>query len=131
MQKSSHSWLNDRCKELVLAKQVAFGTSHFDDKRDVCSTGLFEEYQKYINHIKRRIHEHKGQAKSWWSLSKCLMSMRGGSVGIPLLNILVGDWVFGPSGKADLFVENSGSKFSLLPGTVNEYTQRIQYASTF
>ena len=45
IQKSSHPWLNDRCKDLALAKQAAFGTSIFAEKKDACSKGLFEEYQ--------------------------------------------------------------------------------------
>lgn len=56
IQKSKHPWLNDECKKLVSDKNNAFGTPSFEEKRDNCSNGFFEEYQRYVTHTKDILH---------------------------------------------------------------------------
>ena len=71
--KTSSPWLNEKCRKLVSDKHAAFGTENYAMVRDLCSTGLYEEYMKHISKTKERLKDCSSDAKKWWRLSKSLL----------------------------------------------------------
>ena len=52
VRKSSHPWLNNTCKQLVLKNHAAHGTPEYGMVRNQCSEGLYHEYSKYVSTTK-------------------------------------------------------------------------------
>ena len=119
---SSHPWLNDRCIRLVRDKQDAEGTAAFERLRDICSTGLKEEYDKYIQKTKSKITASSSSSKRWWKLANMLSLKAGHSSTIPPLKDKAGQWTCDAKGKADLFASTFGANFVLPPAVSNEYS---------
>jgi hypothetical protein len=46
--KSTHPWVNSNVVQLVLQKRQAEGTEREDECRKLCSRGIMEEYNKYV-----------------------------------------------------------------------------------
>ena len=63
LQSSSHSWINQRCLDLVRAKDDAFGTSEFKEKSKICSRGLFMEYQSFISRQRSKLQQLRRRSK--------------------------------------------------------------------
>ena len=55
--------------KLVSDKHAACGTDYYDNARDVCSAGLYDEYLKHIEKTKERLKSCSTDAKKWWCLS--------------------------------------------------------------
>ena len=73
IRKSCHPWLNEKCKRLVIQKHTSFGTPNYENARETCSQGLFEEYSKYVDHATNWLEDNVKSQKSWWHYSKNLL----------------------------------------------------------
>ena len=119
--KSTHPWLNDRCRELLRRKRAAFGTPGFQTARDNCSAGMREEFFKFVDDTKKKLSELPKSSKRWWKLSNSLMLKAGKTSSIPPLKNHDGDWVTSSRDKAELFATTFWEKFNLPEHTLNEF----------
>ena len=53
--KSSHPWINERCKEAIAKKNTAEGSADFEAQRKKCTEVLAEEYQNYLALLREKI----------------------------------------------------------------------------
>ena len=122
VEKSSHPWLNDRCKRLVLAKHAAVGTPFFSQRQLECSQGLNEEYEKYASKCRERLNRCNAQPRKWWRLSQCLLGRSVPVSSIPPLQGPGGVWVLDAMSKADLFSTTFAAKARLTEPASNHYS---------
>jgi hypothetical protein len=52
LQKATHPWLNNKCRELVAEAHAAVGTHRHAEKLRVCSDGIVKEYYAYVARTK-------------------------------------------------------------------------------
>lgn len=67
--KTTHPWVNDRVMELVQLKCDAAGSLHEADCRQQCSSGILEEYWKYVARERAELKDMPRCSKGWWSKS--------------------------------------------------------------
>ncbi|CAE8639656.1 unnamed protein product [Polarella glacialis] len=111
--KSTHPWLNDRCKQLVAAKCAAAGTTAFAVKQAECSQGIFQEHAAYIARAKNKIQSLPSSSKRRWKLSDALLMKRANASSIPPLRHHDGSLVLTAAEKARLFSEVFAAKSDL------------------
>ena len=127
IRKSSHPWLNEKCKRLVLQKHTAFGTPNYEKERDKCSKGLFEEYLKHVDNTKSWLETNAKSQKSWWHYSKTLLLRQKESSIIPALQKTDESWAFTGVDKSNLMAEEFASKGKLPERCINEYSSKLDY----
>ena len=120
--KSSHPWLNDRCRNALARKRAASGTDAFLDARDECSRTLADEYNKYVSRMRARLGELSSSSHAWWRLSDSLMMKRTSASSIPPLKRTDGSWAINGQDKAELFAEVFAGKYELPEAELNEHT---------
>jgi hypothetical protein len=123
--KASHPWLNDRVLALVQAKHDAEGTAEAPTARDLCSAGLKEEYDKYVNREKEALKTIPKATKGWWSRTRRLLRQRERNSAIPALRDEKGEWTLDARDKADLLARTLRNKFVLKEPAINEYTDMV------
>jgi hypothetical protein len=121
--KSTHPWVNHRVEELVEKKKVAAGTSEAKAARDACSTGIREEFKKYVEKEKQRLEDEPKASKGWWSMTRRLLKQRGRVCSIPALREEGGRWCFDAKSKADHLAKTFKSKYELGEPATNYYTE--------
>lgn len=118
----AHPWINDRCRRAIGAKIAAAGSSEETIARDSCSECIVQEYDKYVQRMKRKLDELPGSSRSWWRLANGLAGKHAKSSGIQPLQAPNGEWARSPADKANLLADTFERK-SKLPDTVeNEYS---------
>ena len=73
LQSSSHSWVNQRCLDLVRSKDTAFGTRAFKTASENCSRGLLMEYQSFLTRQSSKLKELPRGRKRWWRLTDAIL----------------------------------------------------------
>ena len=63
--KSTHSWLNERCRRLTEETRAADGTSGHAEKLKACSEGVFEEFLAYVEKTKQKLKKLPRLSKAW------------------------------------------------------------------
>ena len=122
VQKTSHPWINGRCRELLRTKHAAIGSESFKEKQQACSAGLLKEYSNYVARTKARLHREPSGSRRWWKLAQKLCMKGPQSTSTPPLKCPNGSWVTSAVDKANLLADTFQSK-SCLPGAVpNEFS---------
>ena len=111
--KSSHPWLNERCKEALRAKQVAEGTEVYTEAARACREIFQEEYLKHTEALKERLRTLPRGSKLWWRLNRELLHNTPCRQAVPSLKDEKGDWVHNAKGKAELFRKTFQEKSQL------------------
>ena len=116
-----HSWINQMCIILVAAKCIAEGTAEFHQKQLECSQGLFREYRKNIERIRKKLLKARAGTKRWWKISHTLLNRPETTNTIPALRRRDRTWARAPDGKAELLRENFMTNWTLPNTTFNEF----------
>ena len=110
--KTSHPWLNERCREAIQRKNASEGTAEFDENRHSCSKILAAEYQVHLGKLKKKISDLSKGSKQWWSLNRQLLEKRSRLSSIPPLR-KDGKWISEAKDKANVFAEMFDAKAQL------------------
>ena len=110
--KTSHPWLNERCREAIQRKNDSEGTAEFDENRHSCSKILAAEYKVHLGKFKKKISELSKGSKQWWSLNRQLLEKRSRLSSIPPLR-KDGKWISEAKDKANVFAEMFDAKAQL------------------
>jgi len=117
--KSTHPWLNERCKNAILKKNQAEGTTRFDYEQVQCTKILGEERAKYIEQTKIKLANLPKGSKEWWRINRELMHKRGRVGSIPVLRDSNGTWLTEAKAKADALATTFDTKAKLPAETVD------------
>ncbi len=120
--KSSHPWLDGRCRRAIREKFCAFGTASFASKRDACTAVLREAFLAYAAKTRTELSTMKVSSKQWWSRAKQLMMKGSGVSSIPPLRREDGSWARDGASKADVLSDTFVRKSTLPDLSENEYT---------
>jgi len=118
---TNHPWLNERCHSALLRKHAAFGSNDYKQACQDCSLVLQQEFQVYVNGIKRRLASLRRGSKQFWNLSKKLL-LGVEKVAIPALQSSSSSWVQDPGDKANLFAQTFRDKWVLPQASQNLYS---------
>ena len=94
---------------------------HEADCRQQCSSGILEEYWKYVARERAELKDMPRCSKGWWSKSRRLLNRKGIVSNIPALRDS-GEWVLDAKAEADLFVSTFSKKYALADPDVNIYS---------
>jgi len=83
--KSTHPWLNDRCRKALVQKNDAQGTGRFEAERLNCIKILGEERAAYIQKIKMKLQNLRRHSKQWWQINRELLQKKASMSSIPTL----------------------------------------------
>ena len=83
--KSSHPWLNDRCKSAIDRKNAAEGTIRFKTENAMCADVLNEERASYVQRVKTKLASLPRKSKQWWKFNGELMRRKAAVSSIPAL----------------------------------------------
>ena len=119
--KSSHSWVDDHCLELVAKKREAEGTEAYAERLKECSEGLLEAYRRWVAKTGKKLLELPCASKRWWKLARVLAQKTEKSSSIPPLKRADGTWTTKAVDKAELFLEIFGGKYKPLQPQSNEH----------
>ena len=112
--KSTHPWVNKRCKDAVEAKRNAEGTPSYGDTLKACSEVILEEFNMYVARTREKMKNLPRGSKRWWTMSKTLASRSDKNSNVPPLKTTDKEWVMDAESKADLLLRTFTSKFSLI-----------------
>ena len=115
-EKSSHPWINDRCREAISVKNQADGSDKFKAACESCTVILQQEYAKYLQSLQDRLKGLPKMSKQWWDVNRQLMHNAPARETIPPLKV-DGDWVYEATQKADAFATAFSAKFHLPPAS--------------
>ena len=119
-QKSTHLWINNRCRDLILAKWTSFGTDEFENIQRRCSKALRDAYSSHMALQRDKLLKLKHSSNKWWNTAKTLMCKSNAINTIPPLVSKDGIWAVKSKAKADLLADVSLNKASLPPAVANE-----------
>ena len=111
--KSTHPWLNERCRVAIRRKMDAEGSARYADERAVCSAILSDEYNKYATRLREHLASLPRGSKAWWRISKALLGKPLKASPIPAMKSGCGEWATEAADKADLLAETFAAKSSL------------------
>ena len=83
--KSTHPWINKRCKEVVEEKRRAEGLPIYGDKLKVCSEVILEEFNMYVTRTREGMKKLPRGSKRWWIMAKKLATRADKNSNIPHL----------------------------------------------
>ena len=72
--KSSHPWINDRCRRAVAKKHASAGQQNFQTVAVECSRILLEEHQLYIKRLRTKLLRTKTSSKMFWKIGNRLLN---------------------------------------------------------
>ena len=121
--KSTHPWLNDRVAKLVESKHTAEGTAEEEECKRLCSTGIVEEFGKYVSRERKALQEMRRGAKAWWAGIWRLLQQKSAISSIPALRDSENRWVLDAKTKANLFVSTLSKKCQLGTTETNHYSE--------
>jgi len=116
--KSSHPWLNERCRASICKKNAAEGTEAFKDVQAECTKILLEERLKYVEALKIKLASLPRSSKQWWRINRELLNRKATLTSIPPLKDGA-DWLVDAKAKADVFARTFDSKCKLPPEVID------------
>ena len=63
---SAHSWMDERCLDLVATKCASAGTDNFPHAVRACSIGLTAAFRDHIKRTRTRLQGMQRGSKMWW-----------------------------------------------------------------
>ena len=121
--KSTHPWIDERCRKLVERKRAAEGTEDHADRLRECSEGLLEAYKKWVKDTKEKLLELPRASKRWWKLARSLAQKAEKNSSVPPLKRLDGTWATAAEDKAELFLTTFCAKYRLPQKAQNDFTE--------
>ena len=118
--KGTHPWLDDDCRDAILAKHKRDGQDDYTDACQRCTDVLSRHFALHIQKIRDEMRALPRGSKKWWRLSKQLMDCASHRSGIPSLRAASGEWVHKGKEKADLFADALTAKFALPEQVVDD-----------
>ena len=116
--RSSHPWLNTRCREAIIQKNRAEGTDTFATAQSACDDVLREERSKYVETLKAKMAALPRCSKQWWRINRELLRRKANVATIPPLRDGP-EWLLDAKAKADAFANTFVSKSELAPEVVD------------
>ena len=110
--RSSHPWLNSRCRAAVIRKNKAEYTDIFPIVQQECADILREERAKYVDKLKAKLASLSRRSKQWWRLNRELLRRQATVKSIPPLRD-GSAWLVDAKAKADAFAATFSSKGEL------------------
>jgi len=110
--KSSHPWLNERCRKAIARKNAAEGTINFSEEQQRCTKTLNEERALYTQRVKEKLAALPRSSKAWWRLNRELLRRRAQVSSIPALREGTA-WLHDAKHKANAFARVFDSKSQL------------------
>ena len=83
--RSTHPWLNERCRIAVTQKNEAEGSNRFQEASAHCAAVLKEEHQKYMASLLMKLASLPRCSKKWWRLNRELLNKKANISSIPPL----------------------------------------------
>ena len=74
--RSSHPWLNSRCREAINRKNNSEGTEFFSTASAACTQILLEERLKYVDKLKEKLASLPRCSKQWWRSNRELLNRK-------------------------------------------------------
>ena len=78
--KSTHPWLNERCRTAIALKCASECGVDYEASRDHCSKVLVEEYKAYQERVRAELRKLPKGSKKWWRLNRQLLAKHSGSL---------------------------------------------------
>ncbi len=122
MTSSTHPWINERCRQAIDARLDAIGTTHEIQARDDCTRILVQEHDKYVNKMRKKLHELPSSTRGWWRLANVLFGKRTKSSRVQPLKSSTGNWARSPVDKAELLAQTFADKSTLPAASTNDYS---------
>ena len=116
--KSTHPWLNERCRNALMQKNNAEGTDRFEAERLRCIQVLGEERAAYVESIKLKLQNLRRHSKQWWRINRELLRKKASMSSIPTLRDESG-WLTDAKREADAFACTFSDKAKLPPEVVD------------
>ena len=110
--RSSHPWLNSRCRAAIIRKNKAEYTDIFPIVQQECADILREERAKYVDKLKAKLASLSRRSKQWWRLNRELLRRQATVKSIPPLRD-GSTWLVDAKAKADAFAATFSSKGEL------------------
>ena len=110
--KSTHPWLNERCRNALVQKNNAEGTNRFEAERLRCIQILGEERVSYVQSIKLKLQNLRRHSKQWWRINRELLRKKASMSSIPTLRDESG-WLTDAKQQADTFARTFSDKAKL------------------
>ena len=116
--RSSHPWLNSRCRAAIIRKNTAEGTDSFPAAQLHCDTVLREERAKYVEALKQKLATLSRSSKQWWKINRELLHRKATVASIPPLREDA-QWLTNAKDKANAFAKTFSAKNALSPEVVD------------
>ena len=116
--RSSHPWLNSRCRAAIVQKNLAEGSDNFQAVQTSCDNVLREERARYVEELKEKLSKLPRSSKQWWRINRELLHRKANVSSIPPLRE-DGQWSLDAKAKADIFAKTFVSKSELAPEVVD------------
>jgi len=118
--RSSHPWLNSRCHEAIIRKNIAEGSDYesYKSAQASCDEVLRQEHAKYVEALKAKLSALPRCSKQWWRINRELLRRKSNIASIPPLRDGT-NWILDAKAKADTFAETFASESKLAPELVD------------
>ena len=116
--KSSHPWLNARCRMAIQRKNEAEKTDTFVQENQKCTEILHQERAKYVESLKKKLASLPRSNKQWWRINRELLNRKCKLSSVPPLRD-DDAWISDAKAKADSFAKCFASKNVLPPEEVD------------
>jgi len=110
--KSTHPWLNEKCRAAIRQKNAAEGTERFKEASKQCTNILNEERAAWVRLTKTKLAKLPRSSKRWWRLNRELLHRKANVVSIPTLRQGT-EWLSDAASKANAFAHTFSSKSEL------------------
>ena len=110
--RSSHPWLNSRCRAAIEKKNKAEHADSFQSAQQRCQGILLEERAKYTEKLKAKLAALPRCSKQWWRINRELLRKQASVKSIPPLRD-GSVWLVDAKAKADAFAKVFSSKGEL------------------
>ena len=114
--RSSHPWLNSRCRTAIIHKNNSESKANFQEMHDQCDLVLREERAKYVEKLKAKLAGLPRSCKQWWSINRELLHRKANVKSIPPLKE-DSTWLVDARSKANAFAKKFAFK-NVLPAEV-------------
>ena len=116
--RSSHPWLNSRCRAAIIQKNSAEGSDNYKVAQKSCDDVLREERARYVEKLKDKLSKLPRSSKQWWRINRELLHRKASVASIPPLREDA-QWILDAKTKADTFAKTFVSKSALAPEVVD------------
>jgi len=116
--KSSHPWLNSRCRAAIIRKNAAENSDSFLISQKNCDEVLREERARYVEVLKLKLAKLPKRSKQWWRINRELLQRKANVSSIPPLREN-NQWLLDAKSKANAFAKVFVEKSVLAPEVVD------------